>query len=42
MRQGIIIAGSAYLQKPFSPATLVAKIGEMLREPQAESKPDAP
>ena len=27
---------SAYLQKPFSPASLVAKIGEMLREPAIE------
>ena len=33
MQQGIILPGSAYLQKPFSPASLVAKIGEMLREP---------
>jgi two-component system cell cycle sensor histidine kinase/response regulator CckA len=33
MQQGIIIPGSAYLQKPFSPASLVEKIGEMLREP---------
>ena len=36
MQQGIIIPGSAYLQKPFSPASLVAKIGEMLREPAAD------
>jgi CheY-like chemotaxis protein len=35
MHQGIIISGSAYLQKPFSPTALVAKIGEMLREPPA-------
>ncbi|HEV7705083.1 MAG TPA: response regulator [Gemmatimonadaceae bacterium] len=35
MHQGIIISGSAYLQKPFSPTSLVAKIGEMLREPPA-------
>ena len=33
MQQGIIIPGSAYLQKPFSPVSLVAKIQEMLREP---------
>ena len=33
MQQGIIIPGSAYLQKPFSPVSLVAKIGEMLRGP---------
>jgi two-component system cell cycle sensor histidine kinase/response regulator CckA len=33
LRQGIVITGSAYLQKPFSPASLVAKIGEMLRAP---------
>ncbi|MEO6210710.1 MAG: response regulator [Gemmatimonadaceae bacterium] len=31
LRQGIVITGSAYLQKPFSPASLVTKIGEMLR-----------
>jgi two-component system cell cycle sensor histidine kinase/response regulator CckA len=36
MRQGIDIAGSDYLQKPFSPASLVAKIGEMLRESAIE------
>ncbi|MDQ2767000.1 MAG: response regulator [Gemmatimonadota bacterium] len=35
MQQGIVISGSAYLQKPFSPVSLVAKIGEMLREPAA-------
>jgi two-component system cell cycle sensor histidine kinase/response regulator CckA len=39
MRQGVIVTDSAYLQKPFSPASLVAKIGEMLREPPAESQP---
>jgi two-component system cell cycle sensor histidine kinase/response regulator CckA len=33
MRQGVIVTDAAYLQKPFSPASLVAKIGEMLREP---------
>ncbi|HEY2898818.1 MAG TPA: response regulator [Gemmatimonadaceae bacterium] len=33
IRQGIDLADAAYLQKPFSPASLVAKIGEMLREP---------
>ncbi|MFI5243135.1 MAG: ATP-binding protein, partial [Gemmatimonadales bacterium] len=32
IREGILVPGSAYLQKPFSPAALVAKIGEMLRE----------
>jgi len=32
MREGIIAPGSSYLQKPFSPAALVAKVGEMLRE----------
>jgi hypothetical protein len=32
IREGILVSGSAYLQKPFSPAALVAKIGEMLRE----------
>jgi two-component system cell cycle sensor histidine kinase/response regulator CckA len=37
----IILAGSAFLQKPFSPTSLVAKIGEMLREPLAEA-PEAP
>jgi two-component system cell cycle sensor histidine kinase/response regulator CckA len=42
MRQGVIVSGSAYLQKPFSPASLVAKIGEMLREAPAEPEPDAP
>jgi two-component system cell cycle sensor histidine kinase/response regulator CckA len=36
MRQDIDIAGSAYLQKPFSPAALMAKIGEMLRDVPAE------
>ncbi|HMI57014.1 MAG TPA: response regulator, partial [Gemmatimonadaceae bacterium] len=36
MQQGMIIPGSAYLQKPFSPASLVAKIGEMLRDPATE------
>jgi len=40
LRQGIVITGSAYLQKPFSPAALVAKIGELLRAPARE--PDAP
>jgi response regulator RpfG family c-di-GMP phosphodiesterase len=35
MHQGIIIPGSEYLQKPFSPVSLVAKIGEMLLEPAA-------
>ena len=38
MRQGLDITGSAYLQKPFSPALLVAKIGEMLREPAMDSE----
>lgn len=33
IREGSAISGSAYLQKPFSPATLVAKIAEMLRDP---------
>jgi two-component system cell cycle sensor histidine kinase/response regulator CckA len=42
VRQGVIVAGSAYLQKPFSPASLVTKIGEMLREPISESQPNAP
>ena len=37
MQQGIIIPGSSYLQKPFSPASLIAKIGEMLREPETGS-----
>jgi DNA-binding response OmpR family regulator len=37
----IILAGSAFLQKPFSPTSLVAKIGEMLREPLAGA-PEAP
>jgi two-component system, cell cycle sensor histidine kinase and response regulator CckA len=37
MQQGIIIPGSAYLQKPFSPVSLVAKIGEMLRGPATGS-----
>ena len=40
LRQGIVITGSAYLQKPFSPAALVAKIGELLRAPVGE--PEAP
>ena len=38
MRQGMVIAGSAFLQKPFSPASLIAKIEEMLRDPAAASK----
>jgi CheY-like chemotaxis protein len=42
LRQGIIINGSAYLQKPFSPASLVAKIGELLRERATEPELDAP
>ncbi|MBA2685452.1 MAG: response regulator [Gemmatimonadaceae bacterium] len=33
MRQGIVSTGSAYLQKPFAPALLVAKIAEMLKAP---------
>lgn len=40
LREGIVITGSAYLQKPFSPASLVAKIGEMLRAP--DGAPGAP
>ena len=36
MRQGIVIRGSSYLQKPFSPTSLVAKIAEMLRATAAE------
>jgi two-component system, cell cycle sensor histidine kinase and response regulator CckA len=31
VRRGIIAPGTSYLQKPFAPAALVAKIGEMLR-----------
>jgi DNA-binding response OmpR family regulator len=42
MRQGVIVTDSAYLQKPFSPASLVAKIGEMLREPPTEPRPNEP
>jgi CheY-like chemotaxis protein len=42
IRHGVIVAGSAYLQKPFSPASLVAKIGEMLRQPPSESQANAP
>jgi len=38
MQQGFFIPGSAYLQKPFSPAALVAKISEMLREPAADPR----
>ena len=38
MQQGIIIHGSAYLQKPFSPTSLVAKVGEVLREPATDSE----
>jgi two-component system, cell cycle sensor histidine kinase and response regulator CckA len=30
IREGSVIAGSEYLQKPFSPSTLIAKIEEML------------
>lgn len=41
IRQGGVVTGSAYLQKPFSPASLVAKIGDMLREPPAQPQPDA-
>jgi two-component system cell cycle sensor histidine kinase/response regulator CckA len=33
LRQGIVITGSAYLQKPFFPASLIAKIEEMLGAP---------
>ena len=36
MREGIDITGSAFLQKPFSPASLVAKIGEMLQVPAGD------
>jgi CheY-like chemotaxis protein len=35
LQQGIILPESSYLQKPFSPAALVAKILEMLRDPGA-------
>jgi two-component system cell cycle sensor histidine kinase/response regulator CckA len=38
MRRGIDVTDSAYLQKPFSPASLVAKIGEMLRGPAIEAE----
>ena len=38
MQQGIVVSGSAYLQKPFSPASLIARIGEILREPAAGSQ----
>jgi two-component system cell cycle sensor histidine kinase/response regulator CckA len=40
MRQGIVVSGSDYLQKPFSPAALIAKIGEMLRDTAAEPQGD--
>jgi two-component system cell cycle sensor histidine kinase/response regulator CckA len=33
IREGSVISGSAYLQKPFSPSRLIAKIEEMLHEP---------
>jgi two-component system cell cycle sensor histidine kinase/response regulator CckA len=42
MRQGVIVTDSAYLQKPFSPASLIAKIGEMLHEPAAEPRKNEP
>lgn len=42
LRQGIVITGSAYLQKPFSPTSLVAKIGEMLQGPATEPELPAP
>ena len=42
MRQGIDLTGSAYLQKPFSPTSLMAKIGEMLRAPAVEAEPEQP
>jgi signal transduction histidine kinase/ActR/RegA family two-component response regulator len=33
VQEAVLSAGSAYLQKPFLPATLVAKVEEILREP---------
>jgi two-component system cell cycle sensor histidine kinase/response regulator CckA len=42
MRKGIVITGSAFLQKPFSPASLVAKIGEMLHVPAGDPGLHAP
>ncbi|MBK5186832.1 MAG: response regulator, partial [Gemmatimonadaceae bacterium] len=42
MHQEIFVAGSAYLQKPFTPASLVAKIEEMLREPTIGSRTERP
>jgi CheY-like chemotaxis protein len=38
IRDGLLAPGSAYLQKPFAPAALVAKIGQMLRD-SAEGAP---
>ena len=40
IREGTVITGSAYLQKPFSPSTLIAKIEEMLHAP-AITPPEA-
>jgi PAS domain S-box-containing protein len=42
MQQGIISDGSAYLQKPFSPMSLVAKISEVLGEPAAGPRLELP
>ena len=42
LRQGIVITGSAFLQKPFSPDSLIAKIGEMLQAPAGERGQRAP
>ena len=41
MRVVRLFPGSSYLQKPFSPAALVARIGEMLRDPAAGAPADA-
>jgi len=37
IRDGLLAPGSAYLQKPFTPAALVAKIGQLLRDPSTGS-----
>jgi two-component system cell cycle sensor histidine kinase/response regulator CckA len=41
IREEILAPRSSYLQKPFSPAALVAKVGEMLRDAAAAAQADA-